>query len=74
MMMNTMDQGWGMELSWIVGFIVVVIIIWLIVKVMNLRKNLAMSNFKSPLYFLKKRYAKGEISKKKFKRKSKIIF
>ncbi len=73
-MMNTMNQGWGMELSWIAGFIAVVIIIWLIVKVLNLRKNLSTSNFKSPLYFLKKRFAKGEISKKEFKSKSKVLY
>ena len=39
-MMNGFHNGWGMGgYSWIIGFIVLVVLIWVIVKTLNQSKN-----------------------------------
>ncbi len=73
-MMNSMNMGWGMELVWIIGLILLVIIIYLVVKVRNQKRSQSFLSYNSPLNILKKRYAIGDISKKKFLRiKRKIL-
>ena len=59
----------GMGFGWIFGFVILIIIIWLIVKSFNQTQN----NEKSALDILKERYAKGEISKTEFEEKKKDI-
>jgi len=34
-MMNGINHGWGMGWGWIVGFLVLVVLIWAVVKVAN---------------------------------------
>lgn len=38
-MMDGFNHGWGMGYSWIIGFIVLVVLIWVIVKVVNQNNN-----------------------------------
>ena len=66
--MNGVNMGWGMELVWIIGLILLVIIIFLVVKVWNQKKSRSFLRDNSPLNILKKRYAIGDIGKKKFLR------
>ena len=39
MMMNAINDGWGIGWGWIIGFIVFTIAFWLIVKVVNQNYN-----------------------------------
>ena len=72
--MNGMNQGWEMQLAWIIGLILLVIIIYLAVKVWNQKRSRSFLRDNSPLNILKKRYAIGDIGKKKFLRiKRKIL-
>ena len=38
-MMNGLNHSWGMGYGWIAGFIVIVVLIWVIVKVANQNNN-----------------------------------
>ena len=68
------DMGWGgMWFGWILWPAVLVIVIWIGVSII---KNLGKSNStqtETPLDILKKRYAKGEISKDEFEQMKKDI-
>ncbi len=68
-MMNEISHGCGMGLVWIIGLILLAVIGWLIYKVVIQKNNLILSNKRSPLEILKKRYAKGKIGKKEFDQK-----
>jgi putative membrane protein len=72
-MMNVMNHGCGMGWGWIIGLIVLVVVIWLIVKAVNRKKNPVQPDNKTPLDILKERYAKGEISKEEYEEKKKTI-
>ncbi|NOX17784.1 MAG: SHOCT domain-containing protein [Chlorobi bacterium] len=66
-MMNGMFGG-GMWFSWLFWIVLLVVIVWGIVQFIN-RNQLANSNNggnETPLDILKKRYAKGEITKEQF--------
>jgi putative membrane protein len=59
------DMGWGfMGFGWILWVIIFVVIIWVAIKIANVNQNRKFdSPQESPLDILKKRYARGEISK-----------
>ena len=57
----------SMWLGWIFWLAVVVLIVWLVSRNSNSQiTNYNSRNFESPLDILKRRYAKGEISKEEF--------
>ena len=60
--------GWGMGLWWIGGLIILGLFIWLIVSLSGHNINHRDFQQESPLDILKKRYARGEISKEEFDR------
>jgi len=64
-----MGMGYGDWFGWIIGFIILITIIGLVVKVVNQKNKLNRPITKSPLDVLKDRYAKGEISKIEFEEK-----
>ncbi len=67
-------NAWGMGWGWIIGFIVLVAIIWIVVRVTNQNRSVKPPERQTPLDILKERYAKGEISKEEFdKRKTDLI-
>ena len=66
-MMNGFGQhGWGMGLTWIISFIILVVIVWLVFLLV--KKN-DKPHQKSALDVLKERYARGEISKEEYEEK-----
>ncbi len=72
-----MGNGWfwgHMGFGWFIWVIFLVIIIWLIVQTTNRNRNgNSASNRETPLEILKKRYARGEISKEEFDRMKKDL-
>jgi putative membrane protein len=74
-MMNGMDNFWGMgsAFGWIIGIIIIVIIFGAVVSVMSRNKNSKQHKYNSPLDILKTRYAKGEISKDEYDEKRRHI-
>lgn len=64
-------HGWGMGMGfiWIIGFILLILIIWLIVRIVNQNNDSNTTTNKSALDILKERYARGEISKNEFEEK-----
>ena len=70
---NSLGMGNGNLLVWAIGLIFLVIIIWVVVKVVTHRNKLNHPDFMSPLDILKKRYAKGEISKSEFEEKKRDL-
>ena len=67
--MNYGNMGWGMGFGWIIGLLVVGLIFWLIytaVQNTNTRRN----EIDSAKEILRKRFAKGEISKEEFEKMS----
>ena len=66
-MMNGMFGG-GMGFGWFFWIILLVLIIWAVVQFTNNgnRQNDGLKDGETPLDFLKKRYAKGEISKEEY--------
>lgn len=72
------DMGWGgMWFGWIFWLAILAIIIWIGVTVTrNLQKSGSTQDptqTESPLDILKKRYAKGEISREEFEQMKKDI-
>jgi putative membrane protein len=66
-------MGWGMGFGWILGIIALIVIIWLIVKAVNYSNQSHDDNGKSALDVLKKRFAKGEISREEYEEMKKMI-
>jgi len=66
---NGVGMGNGNLFVWAIGLIFLIIIIWVVTKVVTHRNNLNHPDFITPLDILKKRYAKGEISKSEFEEK-----
>ncbi len=65
-MFHNMFWG-GMWFGWIFWIIVLVLVFWLIVSSKSKQQNnRPLSHAETPLDILKKRYAKGEITKKQF--------
>ncbi len=66
------EHVWAMGWVWIIAILFIIIVIWFIVKVVNLN-NQQGSNSKTPLDILKERYAKGEIDKEEFEERKKDL-
>ncbi len=71
--MNEIDTAMGMEYGWIIGLVVLVVIVVLIFMAMRPKGNTPVPKYKSPMDILKKRYAKGEISKEEYEEKKRQI-
>lgn len=72
-----MNQIWGhMWWGWIIWLVILGFLIWLIVSLVSRsqdRREATPQETESPLEILKKRYARGEISKEEFEEKKKDI-
>ena len=55
-----------MGLGWIVWLIIIVVIVWVTIQFKGENRGHYNKKGESPLDILKKRYAKGEISKEEF--------
>jgi len=67
-MMNGMFGG-GMWFGWIFWIVMIAIIVWAVTLFTNKSRSENSNNFvekETPLSILKKRYAKGEITKEQF--------
>jgi putative membrane protein len=71
-MFHDMGFGW-MGFGWIFWLIVIAVIVCLIIKITNQKQTDNIYPKETPLEILKKRYAKGEISKEEFERIKKDI-
>jgi putative membrane protein len=61
------DMGWGgMWFGWFFWLAVLVIVIWIGIKITKNSGKQNSNQIETPLDILKKRYAKGEISKEEF--------
>jgi len=60
--------GGGMWFGWIFWLVIIGIIVWLLINqsTKNRNQNQINPHLESPLDILKKRYAKGEITKEQF--------
>lgn len=71
-MFHDMGFGW-MGLGWLFWLIVIAVFVYIVVKITNQNKPDNIYHPETPLEILKKRYAKGEISKEEFERIKKDI-
>ena len=62
--MHQQDYYWGMPMMWFIWIPIFIIIIFVIMKMNNNRRNTPSED--SSLDILKNRYAKGEITKEQF--------
>ena len=65
-----MNYGYGGVFMWIILLILIGVIIYLVI---NKQKSTAGGDGETPLEILKKRYAKGEISKQEFEKMKKDL-
>ncbi len=67
-MFHSWMWGGGMWFGWIFWLIIIGVIVWLLINQSgkNRIQNQVNPHLESPLDILKKRYAKGEISKEQF--------
>jgi len=66
-------MGIGMGWGWIIGLILLVLVIWLVVRATSQTSSSATQPEETALDVLKKRYARGEISKEEFEDKKKDL-
>ncbi len=69
-MMNGMG-GFGMGFGWLFWIVILAVIIWAVIRLVNANQNREVypgSKGEDALEVLKKRYAKGEISREEFER------
>lgn len=64
---HMMDCGYGGMFMWIIFLVVIGVVIYFIVQISQ-KKSADISSKGTPLDILKKRYAKGEITKEKFEK------
>jgi putative membrane protein len=70
---NYMIWG-GHGYGWIIWIIALFVIIWIVIKIANTGQNRKTdSSGESPLDIIKKRYARGEISKEEFEQMKKDL-
>ena len=72
------DMGWGgMWIGWLFWLIILGVIVWAVIKISgNARRSGPshdLSQSESPMDILKKRYARGEISKEEFEQMKRDI-
>ncbi len=68
-MMHWGDYGWGMGFGWIFMIIFwALVILGVVYVVQSVTRGVGKSGREEPLDILKKRYAKGEISREEFER------
>ncbi len=75
-MMNGMFGG-GMWFNWLFWIILIIVVIWAIVQYGNRNRMTDITNNaerETPLDILKKRYAKGEITKEEFDKMKKDLY
>jgi putative membrane protein len=65
-----MNYGFGGVIMWIILILIIGVIAYFIIKG---QKSMPKDDEETPLEILKKRYAKGEISKKEFEKMKKDI-
>ena len=68
-----MDGFFGMGFSWILLLIIIVIIVLVVYQVNKKNPHQYNMNNETPLDILKKRFAKGEITKEEFDRMKKDL-
>jgi len=73
MMHGFNGMGFGMGWAWIIGFAIIGVFIWMLIKVANQNSSAGPSGNKSALDTLKERYARGEISREEFEERKKVI-
>ncbi len=56
----------GMMFGWVFWILLLVIIIWVVFKLLNKNMNTPNTKSESAMDILKRRYAKGEITKEEF--------
>ncbi len=63
-----MGYGWGGIVMWLLLFAVIIIVAYAIMRNQGNSSNIFTSKQETPLEILKKRYARGEISKEEYDR------
>lgn len=69
---GVMDFGYGGIFMWVLFLILIAVVIYLVIKATKI-KGFVASTAETPLAILKKRYAKGEITKQEFERMKKDL-
>ena len=60
-------MGGGMWFGWVFWIVIIVLVVYLVVRLTNQKSNSkTIQSNETPLDVLKKRYARGEISKEEF--------
>ncbi len=67
-MMNFGNMGWGMGYWWIVGLVMTVLLIWLLYTIFGRNSVENQDRAETAREILKKRYARGEITKEEYDR------
>lgn len=68
------DNYWRMPMMWFVWFPIILIIIFAVVKMLNLNTNVGNNVSKdSSMEILKKRFASGEITEKEFEERKRVL-
>jgi len=66
-----MNGFFGMGFGWIIWLVIIVVIVWVIFQFKGDNRGHYDKSSESPMDILKKRYAKGEISKEEFEKMKK---
>ncbi|NOX85658.1 MAG: SHOCT domain-containing protein [Chlorobi bacterium] len=72
-MMNYGNMGWGMGFGWVIGLLVIGLLFWLIYTSVQSTTKTSRNEIDSAKEILRKRFAKGEISKEEFEEMSKEL-
>lgn len=68
------DMGWGsMWFGWIFWLIIIAVIVWAVIKISGNSRRSGQPHSESPMDILKKRYARGDITKEEFEQMKKDI-